>query len=89
MIGHCIVRMVQNEIFLTIPEPPLDRHMPFFTGKCFPSTGKKYSRRYRLKLSILCDLLEIILCTLGPEASGELPVMFSKQNSERENFHCH
>ena len=23
------------------PEPPLDRHMLVFTGKCFPSTGKK------------------------------------------------
>ena len=26
--------------------------------------------KYWLKLTILCDLLEIILCTLGPEASG-------------------
>ena len=30
------------------PEPPLDRHMLVFTGKCFPSTGKKYSRRYQV-----------------------------------------
>ena len=69
-----------------------------FTGKCFPSTGKKNvvaSTKYWLKLSVLCDLLEIILCTLGSEASGSscwtgsLPVMFSKLNSEHENFHCH
>ena len=29
-------------------EPPLDRHMPVFTGKCFPSTGENYSRRYQV-----------------------------------------
>ena len=29
-------------------EPLLDRHMPVFTGKCFPSTSKKYSRRYQV-----------------------------------------
>ena len=28
-------------------EPPLDRHMPVFTGKCFP-TGEKLSRRYQV-----------------------------------------
>ena len=26
---------------LTNTEPPLDRHVPVFTGKCFPSTGEK------------------------------------------------
>ena len=51
--------------------------------------------KYWLKLSVSCDLLEIILCTQGPEASESshktrsLPAMFSKQNSECENFHCH
>ena len=29
-------------------EPPLDQHMPFFTGKCFPSTSKKCSCRYQV-----------------------------------------
>ena len=28
---------------LSLSEPLLDWHMPVFTGKCFPSTGKKYS----------------------------------------------
>ena len=23
------------------PEPPLDQHVPVFTGKCFPITGEK------------------------------------------------
>ena len=32
--------------------------------------NKFASTKYQLKLSILCDLLEIIICTLGPEASG-------------------
>ena len=41
----------------------------FFTSKCFPSNAVT-STKYWLKLSILCDLMEIILCTLCPEASG-------------------
>ena len=31
-----------------LAEPPLDWHMPVFTGKCFPSTGKKYSCWYQV-----------------------------------------
>ena len=29
-------------------EPPLDRHMLFFTSLFSPTTGKKYSRRYQV-----------------------------------------
>ena len=29
-------------------EPPLDQHMLVFTSKCFPSPGKRYSRRYQV-----------------------------------------
>ena len=54
--------------------------MPVFTGKFFSSNCKKRKKKkekkkkgagtkYRLKLGVLCDLLEIVLCTLGPEAS--------------------
>ena len=32
-----------------LSEPPLDRHTPVFTGKCFPGTGKKYSHRYQVQ----------------------------------------
>ena len=28
-------------LYLTFPEPPPDQHEPVFTGKQFPSTGKK------------------------------------------------
>ena len=35
-------------IIITLTEPPLDQHMPFFTGKCFPSTSKKCSCRYQV-----------------------------------------
>ena len=33
-------------------EPPLDRHMPVFTGNFFPSTGENYSRRYQVPAEI-------------------------------------
>ena len=41
---------------LFLPVSPRPAYAVFFT-------------KYWLKLSVLCDLLEIILCTLGPEAS--------------------
>ena len=47
-----------------------DQHMPVFFHiiKRFPSTFKKFtSTKYWLIPNALCDLLEIILCTLGPE----------------------
>ena len=48
------------------PKPPLDRHMPFFLlGNVFlvvvPVKNKVAGTKYWLKLSVLCDLLEIIL----------------------------
>ena len=39
---------VFQTLFDSNTEPPLDRHMPFFTSKCFPSTSKKYSRQYQV-----------------------------------------
>ena len=67
------ISKLKTHVSIRGSEPPLDWHMPVFTGKCFPSTDKKNivaGTKYWLKLSVLCDLLEIILCTLGPEASG-------------------
>ena len=54
-------------------EPPLDRQMLFFlTINVSPVPVKNIvaGTKYQLKLSVLCDLLEIILCTLGSEANG-------------------
>ena len=53
-------------------EPPLDGHMPVFTVNVsqVPVKNIVTGTKYQLKLSVLCDLLEIILCSLGPEASG-------------------
>ena len=50
-------------------EPLLDRHMPVNVSPV-PVKNIVNRTKYPLKLSILHDLLEIILCTLGPEASG-------------------
>ena len=49
----------------------LDWHMPIFTSKCFHVlvSNKVAGTMYQLKLSALCDLLDI-LSSLGPEASG-------------------
>ena len=54
-------------------EPLLDRHMLVFIPiNVSPGPVKNIvtGTKYRLKLSVLCDLLEIILCTMGPETSG-------------------
>ena len=39
---------VFQTLFDSNTEPPLDRHMPFFTSKCFPSTSKKYCQPYQV-----------------------------------------
>ena len=51
---------MNTQIELDMTEPPLDRHMPVFSGKYFPCTGKKLSRRYHVPAenqSDLCDFL--------------------------------
>ena len=50
-------------------EPPLDCYMPVNLS-LVPVKNTVASTKYQLKLSVLYDLLETILCTLGPEASG-------------------
>ena len=58
-----------NALICLNPEPPLDQHMPFFTSVSLVLVKNKVTRtKYQLKLSALCDLLEI-LCILGLEAS--------------------
>ena len=44
----CILAAFENvllsnpeEVGKALSEPPLDRHVPVFTGKCFPSTDEK------------------------------------------------
>ena len=73
MFEHgAIYRCLLNIYVLVETEPPLDRHMPVLPVNVSPVPVKNIvaGTKYRLKLSVLCDLLEIILCTLDPEASG-------------------
>ena len=35
-------------VITAMAEPPPDRQLLFFTGKCFSKTNKKYSRRYQV-----------------------------------------
>ena len=61
-----------RKLYRQLAEPPLHWHMPFFTQNVSIAQVKKIKvagTKCWLKLSALCDLLEII-CTLGPEASG-------------------
>ena len=66
--------------------------MPVFTSKYFPSTGKKYSRRYRKHFVWLARDHTMYpgswrkwKLLLNKITSGDV----NKQNSKRENFHCH
>ena len=63
-LGVVIVFLILHLVFEV--KPPLDQHMVFF---CWLKKGEKSaSSTCWLKLSALCDLLDIVLCTLGPEA---------------------
>ena len=47
---HCTLVICdwRSDFSFTQSEPPLDQHMPFFTGKCFPCTGQNYSHWYQV-----------------------------------------